>query len=273
MTPPKDSSSSRADQRYLAIVSKALEVSRRYQPRFGTGSKDGLSVDEFQHLYHNDPFYCWFGLDSPLIYSAHRAAGGMTSLYRQIGIACECLFRQLLQDCLGLDARDVSWSYQVPSGGGKSRTLSLDARLPVGAIRKSKRVPIAAAWLRNAAAALKVPRRVANRLEGAVFEVRQGYKSKDSKRQNADIGNAANAYANSYLPVVVLLSAQMDRDIVDRYTRAQWLILTGTIEGSSIESTYAFTREIVGYDLAAFFRRNARQLRREVELVTEALLR
>ena len=43
-----------------------------------------------------------------------------------------------------------------------------------------------------------------------MFEVRPGYKSKDSKRQNADVSNAANAYTHQYLPVVVLLSTQID---------------------------------------------------------------
>lgn len=73
-----------------------------------------------------------------------------------------------------------------------------------------------------------VPLKAAKGLEGAVFEVRQGYKSKDSKRQNADITNAANAYANDYLPVVVLLSTQIDSDIAERYIVAQWVLLRGT---------------------------------------------
>lgn len=47
-------------------------------------------------------------------------------------------------------------------------------------------------------------------LKGAVFEVRQGYKSKDAKRQNADIANAAAAYTQAYLPCVVMLSSQID---------------------------------------------------------------
>jgi len=37
----------------------------------------------------------------------------------------------------------------------------------------------------------------------AVFEVRQGYKSMDSKRQAADIANAAQALTKSRLPVLV----------------------------------------------------------------------
>lgn len=30
------------------------------------------------------------------MYAAHKAAGGMTSVYRQIGIGCERLFRKLV---------------------------------------------------------------------------------------------------------------------------------------------------------------------------------
>lgn len=50
-------------------------------------------------------------------------------------------------------------------------------------------------------------------LKGAVFEVRQGYKSKDSKRQNADLDNATVAYSKSYLPVFTIFSSQIDNDI------------------------------------------------------------
>jgi len=31
-------------------------------------------------MYRSDPFYNWVGLDNPLMYAAHKAAGGMTSI-------------------------------------------------------------------------------------------------------------------------------------------------------------------------------------------------
>jgi len=37
---------------------------------------------------------------------------------------------------------------------------------------------------------LGLPNPTRQSLQGGVFEVRQGYKSKDSKRQNADVANA-----------------------------------------------------------------------------------
>jgi len=61
--------------------------------------------------------------------------------------------------------------------------------------------------------------------DGAAKMVRyvstQAYKSKDAKRQNADIANAANAYARNYLPSNMLFSRQIDGDIAERYVRAQ----------------------------------------------------
>lgn len=105
-----------------------------------------------------------------------------------------------------------------------------------------------------------------------MFEVRQGYKSKDSKRQNADIANASSAYANNYLPVLLLLSTQIDSDIADRYTRVRWLLLPGELGGSTITSTYVFCDQVLGYDLGAFFNRNSARFRSLIEDITEGLL-
>ena len=120
---------------------------------------------------------------------------------------------------------------------------------------------------------LLLTQRVRSDLKGVVFEVRQGYKSKDSKRQNADISNASNAYAKLYIPTLLLLSAQIDDDVAARYTQARWLLLTGTTGGSQVESTYTFCRDVLDYDLAGFFRRHSRRIKVELEKVLKTLLR
>jgi hypothetical protein len=184
------------DEKYLAIISGALAVCKRYKPKFGRGKGSGVTMEEFQAVYKADPFYEWFGLDSPLVYAAHKAAGGITSVYRQIGIGCQKVFHQLLQDSLGQTDAESSWSYTLPSAGGKSRRLSLDGRISLATVKVRERVRVVEEWIGHAKAHVGLTARAATRLHGAVFEVRQGYKSKDSKRQNADIANAANAYAN-----------------------------------------------------------------------------
>jgi len=122
------------DGEYLDILTACIRVCADYQPKLGHRAKAGYRLDEFQRIYGADPFYSWLGLDNPLMYAAHKAAGGMTSIYRQIGLGCEFLFRRILQDHLGLTDEDVRWSYTLPSAGGKTRKLHLDARILIASI-------------------------------------------------------------------------------------------------------------------------------------------
>ncbi len=261
------------DQEYLAHIVNAIRVCADYRPKLGHGSVKGYSVAEFRRIYRSDPFYHWIGLDNPLMYAAHKAAGGMTSIYRQIGIGCENLFRKVLQDSLALSADDVKWSYSVKTRRGKTRTLYLDARIPMASVADTARRRAITQWIATAAGELGISDRVASTLLGVVFEVRQGYKSKDSKRQNADIANAATAYTKAYLPCAAILSLQIDDDIALRYRNERWALLTGsTTEKSPQKSLYAFMRAVVGYDLAAFFQRHSEELKTEVNAVLSKLL-
>ena len=259
---------------YLQIVLKAIRVSSRYRPKFGQGSKGGgLTLEQFQKLYEGDAFYSWFGLDNPMMYAAHKAAGGMTSVYRQIGIGCERLFRKVVQDSMELSDEDVMWSYQVTLPSGRKRTLYLDGRVPLEKINDKTKRDRFYGWMRESAKMLDVDDKVFRSLSGTVFEVRQGYKSKDSKRQNADIANAATAYTKGYFPCAVILSGQIDDDILIRYRTEKWSVVTGTVgTTNSLISTYDFMRDVVGYDLAAFFERNSLTLRREINAVLKSLL-
>jgi hypothetical protein len=261
-----------SDEKYLKIITDALAVCADYRPMFGHGRKGGLSLEQFQRLYESDPFYSWFGLSSPLMYAAHKAAGGMTSVYRQIGIGCQWVFVELLKDHLGLDDETANWSYTVRSRGSKTRRLSLDGRIPTDAVSNPRGRQRVVRWLESASDALDLPSASRRNLQGAVFEVRQGCKSKDSKWQNADIANAAKAYAHDYLPVALLLSAQIDDDVAKRYEEVGWLLLRGTTGGTPLDSAYVFSKEIVGYDLAAFFQRNSATLRARIEAVLRKLL-
>lgn len=216
------------DAKYLELVLEPIRVCAHYKPKFGQGAKGGgLTLEQFQSLYQGDSFYSWFGLDNPMMYAAHKAAGGMTSVYRQIGIGCEKLFRTVLKDSLGLAASDVTWSYEVQLPSGKTRTLYLDGRVPLDKISDRAKRGRFQAWMKDSSKAIGVDSRVFSTLTGTIFEVRQGYKSKDSKRQNADIANAATAYTKAYLPCAVILSAQIDSDILFRYRAEKWAVVTG----------------------------------------------
>lgn len=263
----------RADARYMQIILDCVRVCLGYKPKFGRGRAGGLALSAFQELYGNDPLYSWFGLDNPLMYAAHKAAGGITSIYRQIGIGCERVFRQALQDTYGLSQQDVTWSYEVDMPNGKKRTLHLDGRVQLGSIRNNASRKRFHDWMKQSAELVGIDQGVFDSLTGAVFEVRQGYKSKDSKRQNADIANAAAAYTKSYLPCAAILSTQIDDDILHRYRVEKWVVVTGSIERNDpTGSTYDFMRDVVGYDLAGFFERNSSDLRSEIDQILQKLL-
>lgn len=261
------------DDRYFELFVRPVRGCARYKPRFGTGNLTGLSVQEFQELYGGDAFYSWIGLDSPLMYAAHKAAGGMTSIYRQIGIGCQWVFRQVLIDQLGLSEKQVSWSYDVPVSGGKARRLTLDGRIEFADVSDKEQRRTLERWIASAQDRLLLDKSARRGVRGVVFEIRQGYKSMDSKRQNADIANASSAYAHHYLPALVLMSGQIDQVLIQRYSQAFWLLLKGTKGGSPLDSTYSFCREILGYDLAGFFQRNSKRFKHELESILSALLK
>lgn len=260
------------DEEYFRIIRDCLRISLNYKPAFGRAESGGVSLERFREIYGDDEFYCWFGLDTPLVYAAHRAAGGITSVYRQIGLGCQRLFQRILEDTLGLSSEEATWSYELKVRG-KTRKLALDARIRLGSINSADAQRRCMEWLDDARRAVGLPAAKRRALDGCVFEIRQGYKSNDAKRQNADVANAANAYAHHYLPVMALLSTQIPGTLADRYARARWLLLRGTRAGTTTDSTYAFCRDVLGYDLAAFFERSAPLIRTEMEQVLEGLLR
>jgi hypothetical protein len=260
------------DDIYFELLAQSLRVCASYKPKFGTSGPAGLTKAEFQTRYSADPFYRWVGLDSPLIYAAHKAAGGMTSIYRQLGKGGERLFRQVIQDQLGLTSEQAMWSYTIPGQGEKARKLELDGRIEFADIEDTQRRSAVESWADEVTSHLALDTDFAAGMRGVVFEVRQGYKSADSKRQNADVANASNAYANLYVPSLVLLSTQINEAVAARYVAARWLLLSGTVEGSPLDSTYTFCREVLGYDLAAFFERSSERFKTLIEEIVASLL-
>ena len=181
--------------KYINIFLAPIRKCKDYKPKFGGSQNEyGVSLDGFLELYGSDLFYSWIGLDSNLMYAAHKAAGGMTSIYRQIGVGCEHLFREIIIDTAQYSDREFAWwSYETQTQGGKTKVLSLDSRLELNEIRNSGLKTRLQEWIKSCCNDLSIKQIPQN---GLVFEVRQGYKSKDSKRQNADIDNATVAYAN-----------------------------------------------------------------------------
>ncbi len=258
------------DQNYLDLFLAPILGSKKYRPKFGhSGKKAGFSLVEFRELYGADNFYSWIGLDTDLMYAAHRAAGGMTSLYRQIGVGCENLFRQIIIDSVAYaDPTLAAWSYETITQSGRTKTLRLDARIELSGVQNQQIGAKVSNWIADYCRQIdaRTPE------NGIVFEVRQGYKSKDSKRQNADIDNAAVAWSKGYLPVFAIFSSQIDTDIVLRYRNNRSDILVGSDSYDPAVSLYAFTKQVLGYDLSEFFKRNSSAIKKQINDVIQTLL-
>lgn len=247
-----------------------LQECLAYKPHFGNNAKkEGYSLVDFLNLYSQDPFYSWIGLNSPYMYNAHKAAGSMTSIYRQIGIGCERLFRQIIFERTEYENyNSAQWSYTTLTKSGKEKVLSLDGRLEINDIKNTTVKENVMQWIHDYMVNLDIDVR---ELKGAVFEVRQGYKSKDSKRQNADLDNAAVAYSKSYLPVFTIFSSQIDNDISLRYHNGKCGILVGNLHGNSFSSLYSFCKDVLLFDLAYFFEKNSETIKKQVNQILKAL--
>lgn len=257
------------DARYREYLLAPIKSSANCVPKFG--GKVGLDLQGFLNLYRSDPLYHWMGFDNPMLFTAHKAASGMTSVYRQLGIGVERLFRHILMDSFSLTEQDANWYYDYIKDNGKVAQRKLDGRLDFNLIRKPENTNAnrVVDWVEQAKSKLGIT----INLIGVVFEVREGYKSKDSKRQNADLDNLSRALKTGYLMTTCLMSNQMDEQVKNRYQNNGMCVLSGDVNSTDpYESTYAFLAQIVGYDLVAFFERNASILREETSNVFRKLL-
>lgn len=256
------------EMEYLEVLLNPLRATMNYRPKLGQGSQKAVSAEEFQTIYQADAFYRWLGLDLPDVYVAHRVAGGITSLYRQLGIGCERLVRRIFRDTLGLTEEDLRWSYTVQESG-QSRRILLDARIPLSRVADAEAQKRLEDWVERQ----RQIHSISADMEGIVFEIRQGYKSKDSKRQHADLLSGSRAYQSKLLPCMLVLSQQIDSDVNQQYQNAGWVVLVGGLEPDATRFTYAFLREVIGYDLADFLERHQEQIRARVQAVIQSLLR
>jgi hypothetical protein len=242
-----------------------------YKPAFGTSAP--VSDLEFVDRYAADFFYNSVGLAIKEMYVAHKAAGGITSFYRQLGVSCEALTQSVFVEELGIVRENVRWSYQLATGGsGDDRTLTLDARLAPSEVQDIARRQKIQGWLLSAASAVNIEPDIAGQLKGAVFEVRQGYKSADSKRQNADLGFGIHALKAGYLPCLLVFSGQVSESVVARYRNAGLYVLLGSSSAQAHMDTRDFFRDVIGWDLVKWLDTNGVTIRNELELIVKYLL-
>lgn len=261
------------DAKFLEIFLSPLRTCLDYTPAFGRGkSNKGTSFNAFEEIYGNDPFYAWLGLNCEEVFAAHKAAGGLTSIYRQLGTGSERLFRAIISEEYKLTDKQLDWSYKYQIDAKKEGVHTLDAKISKNDLLPKKQQNFNN-WTIDALNAVN-NNSVSNlSVNGVAFEVRQGYKSADSKRQNADLRFGIHAYRHGLLPAFAILSNQVSMPVLERYRSDGMLVLTGTLSDDPTVSTFAFFDQIIGYDMAAFFKRNTGKMSKEVKDIVGALLR
>ena len=152
------------------------------------------------------------------------------------------------------------------------QTFTLDARIDSGDVADAKAKRRLTEWIVRGAAHSHVAVERQNTLRGAIFEVRQGYKSADSKRQHADLRFGLRASSENYLPVILVVSRQVSQVVVDRYRGAGLMVLTGTQETDDTRSTFAFCEHVLDYSMKGFLERNSPKIKGEVQRILESLL-
>ncbi|MCL2433128.1 MAG: hypothetical protein FWD16_01220 [Clostridia bacterium] len=259
------------DTAYLGILLSPLDECARHKPAFGGNDPQGVDIVQFRKMYGDDPLYHWVGLDSELMYVAHKMAGGMTSIYRQLGIGCERLLRRIIQDEYQLDDKQVACSYTYDKGNGTLATHTLDACIRINDITNPAKREKFCGWLVATAHNLEYSESNVNSLNGAVYEIRQGYKSADSKRQNADLRFGMRARSDdALLPVILIVSTQVNNNVFQRYRDQRLHMMLGILTGDN--STFGFFSNVIGYDLADFFHRNSIYIRQRFETIIQRLL-
>ena len=71
----------------------------------------------------------------------------------------------------------------------------------------------------------------------------------------------------------MVMSAQIDDDIVARYNVANWAILQGFVETSPYVSTFSFFKQVIGFDFVEFMNSNQEYFKEKIQHVLEQLMR
>ena len=71
----------------------------------------------------------------------------------------------------------------------------------------------------------------------------------------------------------MVMSAQIDDDIVARYNVAKWAILQGLVETSPYVSTFSFFKQVVGFDFVEFMNSNQEYFKEKIQHILEQLMR
>jgi hypothetical protein len=218
----------------------------------GPIKKAGGSRADLLAIYHNDPLFSIFGLDSPEYIAASVSGGTITSIHKKIGLIYEGCVKTIFMDRLGQSAEDITYRATIQVDN-KQETRTADACLRFDRLAAKDRKRIEPYCQRELSLLSSSPQL---NLIGVGMEVRHCYQTGDSKRTQADEAMARSMLVSGILPVMPLFCDQSNPPIMRRYG-AIWVIKQG------IES-YSMVKEFARYDFYDLLKRNRDDFRKPI---------
>lgn len=187
---------------------------------------------------------------------AFTALGGrlITSLHRNFGDIIEMSVREIFKVKFDLDGALAQMSLTLKSVEKRS-TRTSDATIPFDALEAHERSQIQSLHKHL----LNANHGDANKLKGISYEIRQCYKSNDSKRRTADIDMADLLLANKQLPVMLIFCSSSSPSIITDYRRlSKWIILEGN-------EAFDYVAKLTGFNFKTYLHDKCKLHKKELD--------
>lgn len=233
------------------VVLENLGKLRSYVP--GPVKKAGGKKKDLIRAYAEDPMFSIFGLDTPEYVAATLSGGTITSIHRKLGDIYEAVVKIVFHHQLGLSMEDITYRAKIMSGTTQE-TRTADVYLRFDKITDSGHRRAAQQFASDELAKLAAEPKID--LIGIGMEVRHCYQTSDSKRTQADEAMARHLLVAGVLPLMPLFCNQSAPTIIKRY-RSVWVVKEGS-------ESYGIVRDLSGFDLYDFMKRNREDFRKPV---------
>jgi hypothetical protein len=154
-------------------------------------------------------------------------AGGLTSVYRQIGVGTEHLLRAIIRDSLGLTAEETTWSYRYRKPNGKTGVHSLDAKISFADLSDAQR-RIFIEWMEVVG-----PHVDLTPANGSGYKVSFLKSGKVIKARTLNVRMRIyvrhECLSGGIASCIHDLSQQVSETVIDRYRKDKMAVLTGTL--------------------------------------------
>ncbi len=181
------------------------------------------------------------------VFYAQSVLGGRitTSLHRNFGDIIEVSVREIFKHAYSLDDGLARSSFSIQSIEKRS-TRTTDVSIPFEALTNAQEKSLRAYHVKLCGKHTPALLAQHGACRGLGYEVRQCYKSNDSKRRTADIDMSDLLFQNKIIPMMLIFCSSSSPSIIRDYRRlSKWMIVEG-------DDAFDYVREISGFDFRGY---------------------